>query len=331
MHHVIRAAEIHPAREYASNSEDFRRCPLIDHRCGSVHTGLGLCELGAAGRVDMHVHSFEESFYILDGAPTLVMDGSAYPLLPGACGLIPVGVQHAWIGSQADAAKWIDMMSPQPRSNGADDDTFFLGPPEKYEQKPLDIRDPRSRHVFRMVDSDIQVDKLKIGSRADAPTVSASMSTALLAYSGIALKMLVDQRLGAQLSTMFMVEYQPGGVAHPHDHPLEESYVILQGEVEAIADSARYTLRTGDVFWTGVGCIHAFYNTSNSTVRWLETQSPQLPPRYGYRFVRDWEYLKEKLAAERNTDARAGRERTTSVNNARSKYRGHREKRRETK
>ena len=109
--------------------------------------------------------------------------------------------------------------------------------------------------------------------------------------------MLVDQRLDAQLSTMFMVEYQPGGVAHPHDHPLEESYVILAGEVEAIADDTRYTLRVGDAFWTGVGCVHAFYNTSKGTVRWLETQSPQLPPRHGYRFSRDWEYIKEKLAA----------------------------------
>jgi len=38
-------------------------------------------------------------------------------------------------------------------------------------------------------------------------------------------------------------------------------------------------------------------------VRWLETQSPQLPPRYGYRFNRDWQYLEGKLTAgaERKT------------------------------
>jgi quercetin dioxygenase-like cupin family protein len=218
-------------------------------------------------------------------------------LVPGACGLVPVGVPHAWLGFAKGSAKWIDMMAPQPRANGAPDDTFFLGPPEKFERKPLDIRDPRSRHLFRMAESDIDVDQLKAGARLDAPTVSASMSTALLAYSGIALKMLVDQRLDAQLSTMFMVEYQPGGCAHPHDHPLEESYVILDGEVEAWADDARYVLRAGDAFWTGVGCVHAFYNRSKGTVRWLETQSPQLPMRYGYRFTRDWEYVKEKLAA----------------------------------
>ena len=58
----------------------------------------------------------------------------------------------------------------------------------------------------------------------------------------------------------------------------------------------------GDVFWTGVGCIHGFRNTSRKPVRWLETQSPQLPSRYGYRFNRDWQYLADKLATSRAED-----------------------------
>jgi len=297
MHHLLRAGDIRLAPAYVGNSQGFSRCPLVDGSSGSVHMGLGLCALKSGGRINTHVHSLEESFYILEGRPLLVLDGSAYRLVAGACGLVPVGVPHAWVGPAKGSARWIEMQAPQPRANGAADDTYFLEPPTKYETKQLDIRDPRSRHLFRVAESDIDLGKLKAGSRVDAPTVSASMSTALLAYSGIALKMLVDQRLDAQLSTMFLVEYQPGGVAHPHDHPLEESYIILAGEVEAIADDIRYTLREGDAFWTGVGCVHAFYNRSKKTARFLETQSPQLPPRYGYRFKRDWEYLKGKLAA----------------------------------
>ena len=304
MHHVLPAADIKLLPAYAGNSSSFSRCCVVGAATGSVHMGVGLCALQAGGRVDSHLHSFEESFYVLEGEPTLILDGRGYPLVPGACGLIPVGVPHAWLGAQHGVARWIDMMAPQPRADEADD-TFFLGPPAGYQMMDLDIRDPRSRHLFRMTDSDIELDKLKRGAGVDAPTVSASMSTALLAYSGIALKMLVDQRLDAQLHTMFMVEYQPGGVAQPHDHPMEESYTILAGEVDAMADGKRYTLRVGDVFWTGVGCTHAFYNTSGRTVRWLETQSPQLPARHGYRFNRDWDYLKEKLAAE--AASRAGR------------------------
>jgi len=313
MHHLLRAQEIRLVPTYPGNSKLFRRCPLVGRSSGSVHMGVGMCELKAGGEIDAHVHSFEESFFVLEGEPELVLDGYAYPLPPGACGLVPVGVPHAWLGPKTGNAKWIDMLAPQPRVESTHDDTFFLGPPEKFERKPLDIRDPRSRYLFRMTQSDIDVDKLKAGTRLDAPTVSASMSTALLAYSGIALKMLVDQRLDAQLSTMFMVEYQPGGCAHPHDHPLEESYVILDGEVEAWADDAPYILRAGDAFWTGVGCIHAFYNRSKSTVRWLETQSPQLPGRYGYRFTRDWEYLKEKLgkaSSAKNKESEPGMQRS---------------------
>ena len=45
----------------------------------------------------------------------------------------------------------------------------------------------------------MDLDRLKEGSQVAAPTVSASMATAALAYSGITVKMLVDQRLDAQL------------------------------------------------------------------------------------------------------------------------------------
>jgi quercetin dioxygenase-like cupin family protein len=88
-----------------------------------------------------------------------------------------------------------------------------------------------------------------------------------------------------------MVRYQPGGVAHPHDHPFEEAYYMLEGEVEVVADDQRYTLHPGDAFWTGVGCVHAFYNTSGKRVTWLETSAPGPPARHSYRFTRDWEYL----------------------------------------
>lgn len=296
MHLLLKADAVHPQPAYPGHSSGFARCSLVDRRCGSVHTGLGLCEIESGGRIDTHVHSFEESFYVLEGEPILIMEGRGYPLVPGAAGVVPLGVPHAWLGPKSGRAKWIDMLVPQPRDGTMPKDTFFLGSPEACTIGELDIRDPRSLHFFRLRDTDMQVDKLKVGARVDAPTVSSSMATALLAYSGIAVKMLVDQRLGAQLHTMFMVEYQPGGVAHLHDHPLEEAYVILDGEVEAVADDTRYTMRVGDVLWTGVGCIHAFYNTSNATVRWLETQSPQPPARYSYRFNRDWEYLEEKLA-----------------------------------
>jgi quercetin dioxygenase-like cupin family protein len=194
---------------------------------------------------------------------------------------------------------WIEANAPAPRLSGPPD-TFWTGEgaPRDAATAP-DIRDPRNRTFFRLGSTEMDVDSLKGGAAVDAPTVSASMATALPAYSGIAVKMLVDQRLGAVLHTMFMVEYQPGGVAQPHDHPFEESYYVLEGEIEAVADEDVFTLGPGDVFWTGVGCIHAFYNRTPGRVRFLETQSPQPPANYSYRFNRDWDYLAGQLNAGR--------------------------------
>jgi quercetin dioxygenase-like cupin family protein len=296
MHHVVRADEIRPGPEYPDASTGFARASLVDREAGSVHMAVGICTLDAQGSVDEHLHSFEESFFVLEGSPVLVLDGRAWRLLPGACGVVPVGVRHAWLGG--DGGRWIDMYSPQPRNaGGADPDTFFLGPAPQVDPAQLDVRDPRTRNLFRLDEGQMELDRLKAGAAVDEPTVSASMATALLAYSGIAVKMLVDQRLDAQLHTMFMVEYEPGGIAHPHDHPLEESYVILDGEVEAEADGERYTLMAGDVFWTGVGCIHAFHNRTDVRVRWLETQAPQPPARHSYRFNRDWEHLQGRIGS----------------------------------
>jgi len=254
-----------------------------------------MCELDAGGHIDTHVLSFEKSFFVIEGNPVLILDGQGYRLEPGACGLIQVGTPHSWLGPKDGMARWTDMNAHCPKGENGSENTYFLGPPAKAKINDLDIRDPINRHIFRMSDDDIKVENLRMGLKTDAPKVSASMATALLVYSGIALKMLVDERLGAALHKSFMVEYVPGGNALPHDHPLEEAYIIVDGEVEAWADGEKYLMREGDFLWTGVGCVHAFFNKSDTTVRWLETQSPLPPARHSYRFVRDWDYLKDQI------------------------------------
>jgi mannose-6-phosphate isomerase-like protein (cupin superfamily) len=104
--------------------------------------------------------------------------------------------------------------------------------------------------------------------------------------------MMVDSDLGALLTTMFMVQYDLAGVAGPHDHPFEETYLFLEGVAEAAFDGQIYRLRAGDVAFAGVGCMHSFKNVGNGPVRWLETQAPQPPGRHSYRYVRDWDYLR---------------------------------------
>jgi quercetin dioxygenase-like cupin family protein len=289
---LVRREDVQLADALPGHSSGLRTCRLVGGSLGATHMALTLVSL-ADGHVDEHVHSFETGFYVLDGEPVVYLDGRGVRLLPGACGAIPVGVPHAFRSDAA--AQWIEMAAPRPRVDGSD--TFFLGPPPDAEPEALDVRDPRNRNLFLLGDGQMDLDVLKQGAAVGAPTVSASMATAVLAYSGIAVKMLVDQRLNAQLHTMFMVDYQPGAVAHPHDHPFEESYYMLEGEVDVVADGERYTLRPGDVFWTAAGCVHAFYEVNGGRVRWLETSAPGPPARHSYRFERDWAYLAERVGA----------------------------------
>jgi len=111
--------------------------------------------------------------------------------------------------------KWLQMASPAELIDDRRQDTFFSTetlvesapePPTCEIPQPQCVRfDPDSMDLRR----------LSGGSDVNAPTVSPSMATALLAYSGIGVKMLIDQQRGAQLHTMFVVDYQPTAIAHP--------------------------------------------------------------------------------------------------------------------
>jgi quercetin dioxygenase-like cupin family protein len=259
---------------------------------GAAHTDFGISRIEPGGRTDTHVHSFEESFHVLEGEVVLVTPEATVHLVAGDYGVLPIGVPHAWRALEGSSAAWADLFTPPARERYGSD-TFRVA--ELTAQPPVrvDTRDPRTRAF-----GSITAEHMNPGRQSqELLAVSASMRTALLVYSGITLKMMVDSDLGATLGTLFMVQYEPDGRAGAHDHPLEEAYLITAGEVLATFDGQEFLLREGDIAWAGVGCVHSFAATGDE-VRWLETQAPQMPPRHAYRFVRDWEYLTEKLEEE---------------------------------
>ncbi|MGH8776039.1 MAG: cupin domain-containing protein [Jiangellaceae bacterium] len=266
---------------------------MVEEQAGAVHTGFAVCELDPGGSVPAHVHSFEESFHVLDGSAVVETTEGAFRVGAGDYGLTPVGVAHAWRNDGDSVLRWAQMQGPQPRERFGDD-TFLTPPLRAVDVIPVDVRDPRTRRL-----GTITAGHMDPGRQSQSMlAVSVSMRTALLVYSGITVKMMVDSDLGAQLTTMFMVQYEPDGTAGAHDHPFEETYLILEGAVDAQFDGEHHRLEPGDVGWAGVGCVHSFANAGDGPVRWLETQAPAPPPRYSYRFARDWDYLREALAGE---------------------------------
>lgn len=259
---------------------------------GAAHTDFGITRLEAGGRTATHVHSFEESFHVLEGEVVLATPEATVHLVAGDYGVIPIGVPHAWRAVGEGTAAWADLFTPPARARYGSDTYRVAELPERDAVK-VDTRDPRTRSF-----GSISTEHMNPGRQSqELLAVSASMRTALLVYSGITLKMMVDSDLGATLGTLFMVRYEPDGKAGPHDHPLEEAYLITEGEVRAHFDGQEFLLKAGDIAWAGVGCVHAFEATG-AEVQWLETQSPQMPPRHAYRFVRDWQYLEERLEEE---------------------------------
>ncbi|MEJ3747261.1 cupin domain-containing protein [Actinomycetes bacterium KLBMP 9797] len=283
--HVVRRAA---DADFVAGGDGYAQWSIVDETVpGAVHTGFGVCTLAPGGSVRTHVHSFEESVYVLAGSAVLDTPDGGHLLGEGDYGVVATGVAHGWRNPGTEPARWARMQAPQPRGRLGGDSRSL--PPLRHEHvRPVDPRDPRNRSFGHIAPAHMEPGK----QSQELLAVSASMRTALLVYSGITVKMMVDRELGAELSTMFMVQYEPDGVAGPHDHPFEETYLILQGATDATFDGETYRLTAGDVAWAGVGCVHSFTNAGDTPVRWLETQAPQPPARHSYRFARDWEYLR---------------------------------------
>lgn len=275
---------------WALGADGYRRWSAVDEDVGAVHTGFGLCTLDPGGALPTHVHSFEETFYVDEGTGVLDTPEGSFELGVGDYGLIPVGVPHRWRNGSGAPVRWVEMQGPVPRA-AYDHDTMLVPELPTVQPERVDVRDPRNRRFGSITPAHMDPQ----GQSQDLLATSASMRTALLVYSGITVKPMVDSDLDAQLSTMFMVQYEPDGVAGAHDHPFEETYYFLEGRAEATLDGTRYELGPGDIAWAGVGSMHGFRNLTDGPLRWLETQSPQPPSRHTYRFARDWDYLREQL------------------------------------
>jgi quercetin dioxygenase-like cupin family protein len=279
-----------PPVEFAGKCLGYTADPVVSEEGGAVQMGFRMARLDPSGVVDTHLHSFEESLYVIEGDLVVDQPEGSFHLIAGDYGLLPVGLPHALRNLSGRAVSFVQMRAPLPRRR-FDFDTFFPPPLMPADPVRIDVRDPRTRS-FGHIDPENMDPTMQTQDRL---ALSASMRTALLVYSGITVKMMIDSDLGADLSTMFMVQYVPGGFAGAHDHPLEEAYLILEGEVEGSFDGEVYRLGPGDFAWAGVGCVHSFRNLGDGPVRWLETQAPQPPGRHSYRFARDWKYLTENL------------------------------------
>jgi quercetin dioxygenase-like cupin family protein len=279
------------------------RIRIVGPEQGAIHTDLYVGALDPGGWLAPHVHSYEECLYVLEGELLIRIDSRVHRAVKGDYVLFPIGMRHGLGNSGTAQARWLSLNSPLKRDPATPwPDTFYDAPEDLAAMDAAAVRppfgDPTLRYVGHYEGTPPQLEALAIKDdpRGRAPV---GMDVALLVYSGISVKMLVDRTFGADMVTMFTVDYEIGGAAQAHDHPFEEAYVFLAGEVSCELDGERYTLHPGDVVFSGVGSVHGFWNEGTERVRWIETQAPQPPVRHAYRWAPSWERY-----AQRDKDRR---------------------------
>lgn len=270
----------HPT--FDGHSEGYRQASLVDGAAGSIHTGLSIVEVAPGGTLAPHIHSYEESFYVLSGEAIVRVNDQAYRVGTGDLGVLKVGTVHGWRAAGSAPVRWLQMAAPQPKPPGRERDTFFV----RNGSTPADAPRLDPSRVDGNLLGHFDVGQIPPG---DEGRIEAG------GLKGVFLKWLIDEKFGARHHRLLFIEYLPGVAIGLHDHTYEEAYFILSGEVEATMDGKQYQARAGDVLWTGVGCVHAFANKGREPVRWLETFAPQPPQENVFRFVAEWEQRAREL------------------------------------
>jgi quercetin dioxygenase-like cupin family protein len=271
MHHVGTLGET-PSRlgVYAGHANGYARFPIVDRGAGSVHQVVAVAELGPGGSVALHAHAYEEAVYVLGGSLVSSVAGRDESLSADDFAFVQAGVAHSLANHSNETARWYELSAPQ-ASEGFEDTVFLAETPPD-----TDVDAPFRRGRFEAGELPPPSDTLGLAGFGAANVGGAS------------LKMLIDHEFGASQFNLFLVEYVPGGLIKEHDHPFEESFLFVSGEIEAVLDGTAYNLHAGDYCWSGAASMHAFTNRSDAPVRWIETQVPQPPSRHQARFRGDW-------------------------------------------
>src|SRR5579863_3807628 len=223
MHYVSKidqAAAPTPPR-YEQHSQGFRRSTYVDRAAGSVHMGVGVCFLEPGGTIEPHIHSFEESFFILEGSVIVQIGEQSYTVGPGHYGLISTGTRHGFRNASASPAQWLEMQAPQPRPIDYGNDTFFAGGEVPSQAAPPP---PDTKLIGHFDENQLP----KPGGQ--------SQMEGLTPLSGVAIKMFVDRSFGAIHQSLFLIQYMNGAKIDPHDHTFEEAYLIVGGRVRATTE-----------------------------------------------------------------------------------------------
>ena len=69
--------------------------------------------------------------------------------------------------------------------------------------------------------------------------------------------------------SFFWVDTPPGGGPEDHWHPYTETWAVIEGQVEIVADGAPVQAATGDIVTVTAETVHRFRNIGGTNLRML--------------------------------------------------------------
>ena len=87
---------------------------FVDRSFGAVHQSLFLIQYMPGAKIDLHDHTFEESYLIVSGRVRATADGKAYDLGPGDVIWTSVGCIHSFENAGTEPVRWIETQAPLP-------------------------------------------------------------------------------------------------------------------------------------------------------------------------------------------------------------------------
>lgn len=107
--------------------------------------------------------------------------------------------------------------------------------------------------------------------------VAASADTSALPHIGLVgdtYTILLSGKDTAGRFCLIDMHIPPGGGPPPHRHDFEESFILLDGEIEATFRGQKSTARAGQTIHIPANAPHQFHNASDQPVRLLCICSP---------------------------------------------------------
>lgn len=179
----------------------------------------------------------EQIYFVVEGAGTLNYGAEEYSIRESDFMYLPPGVEHSLANSSSTASRVIVMGFKIPAGTR-------VNPPSRLlianadEVKQETAAGHPSSVLYRLLMGDTQSTRDKIAA-------------------------------GLVLTSLFIMDFEPGGTNFPHHHETEEEiYLILEGQGEIVAGGGmdgiegRHPAKAGDTYFFRLNCTVGFYSST---------------------------------------------------------------------